>query len=253
MKKKRRVWEDREIQELLKVWRVNIDELWKNRRHSHVYQHIASTLNSMGFQVSAPEVNIKINNLTQTFRREKNQMKLSNIPTTWKFYREVGEILDKIPKGESYKVTGDDSNDFFRPVDTTSQWGGGGMDTSMDMKSSIAFPQNFPQNDSFQRKRTYPNGDTEGTPVKSQKPEDNDLVNLIKTIIEEKQNQTQELSKIETFCNFLKSYMNTWPERAQDEAINHITNYLVYKNIEINGTSARGQQTTNGMLNHQSN
>lgn len=104
MKKKRRCWEDREIHELLKAWRANIDELWKNRRHSHVYQHIASTLNSMGFQVIASEVNIKINNLTQVFRKEKNQMKLSNIPTTWKFYREVGEILDKIPKGEAYKT-----------------------------------------------------------------------------------------------------------------------------------------------------
>lgn len=101
LKKKRRFWEDREIYELLKMWKLNIEELWKNRRHSHVYESIAQ---SLGFQVLASEVNIKINNLTQTFRKEKNQMKLSNIPTTWKFYREVGEILDKIPKAESYKV-----------------------------------------------------------------------------------------------------------------------------------------------------
>lgn len=149
--------------------------------------------------------------------------------------------------------TGDDSTDFYQPVDNTSQWGG--MDNSMDLKSEQSqYDNHFPQND-LHRKRIntpYIQGEIEGLPApKIVKPEDPDLVNLIKTIIDEKQNQ--ELSKVDTFCNLLKSYLNSWPDRVQDEAINHITNYLVFKNIDINGRGAIPQTSipTNGL--HHSN
>lgn len=126
----------------------------------------------------------------------------------------------------------------------------------MDVKSEASFHHHFPQNDSstssFNRKRlsSYITVEGETTAAKITKPDDQDLVNLIRTIIDEKQNLTQEPSKVETFCNFLKSYLNTWPDRVQDEAINHITNYLVYKNIDMNGTRCSSSQT-NGLTNHQ--
>ncbi|XP_037946218.1 uncharacterized protein LOC119682878 isoform X2 [Teleopsis dalmanni] len=66
------------------------------------------------------------------------------------------------------------------------------------------------------------------------------FVDIVKNIVDNHKNTPD---KIDTFGDFIKSYMKRWPERMQDEAINHITNYVVVKNMEhafSNSNSADG-------------
>lgn len=55
------------------------------------------------------------------------------------------------------------------------------------------------------------------------------FVDIVKNIVDSHKNTPD---KIDTFGDFIKSYMKRWPERMQDEAINHITNYIIVKNME---------------------
>lgn len=66
---------------------------------------------------------------------------------------------------------------------------------------------------------------------KMKKPsEDYDkFVDIVKNIVD---NHKATPDKVDTFGDFIKSYMRRWPDRLQDEAINHITNYVIVKNME---------------------
>lgn len=71
---------------------------------------------------------------------------------------------------------------------------------------------------------------------KMKKPEDYDkFVDIIKNIVD---NHKSTPDKADTFSDFLKSYLKRWPDRLQDEAINHITNYIIVKNMEHSLCSA---------------
>ncbi|XP_017462726.1 PREDICTED: uncharacterized protein LOC108356104, partial [Rhagoletis zephyria] len=55
------------------------------------------------------------------------------------------------------------------------------------------------------------------------------FVDIVKNIVD---NHKATPDKVDTFGDFIKSYMRRWPDRLQDEAINHITNYVIVKNME---------------------
>ncbi|XP_061397256.1 uncharacterized protein LOC133332903 isoform X1 [Musca vetustissima] len=61
-------------------------------------------------------------------------------------------------------------------------------------------------------------------------PDDYDkFVDIVKNIVD---SHKATPDKVDTFGDFIKSYIRRWPERIQDEAINHITNYIIVKNME---------------------
>lgn len=61
-------------------------------------------------------------------------------------------------------------------------------------------------------------------------PDDYDkFVDIVKNIVDSHKNTPD---KVDTFGDFIKSYMKRWPDRLQDEAINHITNYIIVKNMD---------------------
>lgn len=61
-------------------------------------------------------------------------------------------------------------------------------------------------------------------------PDDYDkFVDIVKNIVDTHKSTPD---KVDTFGDFIKSYIKRWPERLQDEAINHITNYIIVKNME---------------------
>lgn len=61
-------------------------------------------------------------------------------------------------------------------------------------------------------------------------PDDYDkFVDIVKNIVDSHKNTPD---KVDTFGDFIKSYIKRWPDRLQDEAINHITNYIIVKNME---------------------
>jgi len=55
------------------------------------------------------------------------------------------------------------------------------------------------------------------------------FVDIVKNIVDTHKSTPD---KVDTFSDFIKSYMKRWPERLQDEAINHMTNYVIVKNME---------------------
>lgn len=62
-------------------------------------------------------------------------------------------------------------------------------------------------------------------------PDDYDkFVDIVKNIVDSHKSTTD---KVDTFTDFIKSYIRRWPERLQDEAVNHITNYIIVKNMEF--------------------
>lgn len=61
-------------------------------------------------------------------------------------------------------------------------------------------------------------------------PDDYDkFVDIVKNIVD---SHKATPDKVDTFGDFIKSYIRRWPDRIQDEAINHITNYIIVKNME---------------------
>lgn len=61
-------------------------------------------------------------------------------------------------------------------------------------------------------------------------PDDYDkFVDIVKNIVDSHKSTPD---KVDTFADFIKSYIRRWPERIQDEAITHITNYIIVKNMD---------------------
>lgn len=65
------------------------------------------------------------------------------------------------------------------------------------------------------------------------------FVDIVKNIVDTHKSTPD---KVDTFGDFIKSYMKRWPERLQDEAINHITNYVIVKNMEHSMVSSHNPE-----------
>lgn len=75
-----------------------------------------------------------------------------------------------------------------------------------------------------------PNGSVPNFNKLKKSPDDYDkFVDIVKNIVDNHKNTPD---KIDAFGDFIKSYIKRWPERLQDEAVNHITNYVIVKNME---------------------
>ncbi|XP_030370579.1 uncharacterized protein LOC115621159 isoform X2 [Scaptodrosophila lebanonensis] len=79
-----------------------------------------------------------------------------------------------------------------------------------------------------------PGGNTNGgvpnyNKIKKSHEDYDKFVDIVKNIVDTHKSTPD---KVDTFSDFIKSYMRRWPERLQDEAINHITNYVIVKNME---------------------
>jgi len=68
------------------------------------------------------------------------------------------------------------------------------------------------------------------------------FVDIVKNIVDTHKSTPD---KVDTFGDFIKSYMKRWPERLQDEAINHITNYVIVKNMEHSMVSSHNPEGVN--------
>lgn len=79
-----------------------------------------------------------------------------------------------------------------------------------------------------------PGGNTNGgvpnyNKIKKSHEDYDKFVDIVKNIVDTHKSTPD---KVDTFSEFIKSYMKRWPERLQDEAINHMTNYVIVKNME---------------------
>lgn len=68
------------------------------------------------------------------------------------------------------------------------------------------------------------------------------FVDIVKNIVDTHKSTPD---KVDTFGDFIKSYVKRWPERLQDEAINHITNYVIVKNMEHSMVSSHNPEGVN--------
>lgn len=68
MQSKRVHWFENDVQFLLKLWKRHISELRLNKRNKHVYDVMATKMNSNDMNFTAEEIRTKIKNLTKRFR-----------------------------------------------------------------------------------------------------------------------------------------------------------------------------------------
>lgn len=275
--KKRRQWEDSGVHELIKLWKCCAYELRTIKRNGHLYVAMAKQLSAIGVPVSALEVHFKVNNLTQRYRQESKTYETTGIVSTWKFYSLVDDVFKSL-SGHTSNTTGFKTEKrVMTPasnassISDTSVWKNSMsepeftnnsepfykteymqprhyMEPSSHGNSSTnppevpAFMNNPRMNESNINPMTpsVPNGaddDFVGRLAKIKKNDDYDkLVDIVKNIVDNY--KTGQPDKVDSFTDFLKSYLRKWPDRMQDEAINHITNYMIVKNMEHTISSA---------------
>lgn len=100
-----------------------------------------------------------------------------------------------------------------------------------------------------------PGGNTNGgvpnyNKIKKSHEDYDKFVDIVKNIVDTHKSTPD---KVDTFSDFIKSYMKRWPERLQDEAINHMTNYVIVKNMEhsMGGGPGGGLHNPEGVNNRQ--
>ncbi|XP_037942943.1 uncharacterized protein LOC119675803 isoform X2 [Teleopsis dalmanni] len=91
---KRYVWNPAAEQALFELWESNLKHLTQTRRKGHIYNEISEQLSSIGFYHSAREVQVKINNMTQKYRKENRKIKSSaESQSMWIHYERVKRII----------------------------------------------------------------------------------------------------------------------------------------------------------------
>ncbi|CAD6994662.1 uncharacterized protein LOC101449439 [Ceratitis capitata] len=269
--KKRRQWEDNGVLELIKLWKVCAYELRTIKRNGHLYVAMAKQLTALGVPVSALEVHFKVNNLTQRYRQEQKTFETTGIISTWKFYSQVDDVFKSLAgqAGDKRIMTPASNPGTLPSASESPVWKNQMSQQEFNSNNSEGFykseygmhrhfmdhtqpPPNQNNDVNFMASTaaaaavaaasahlnpTPNNTNTNGVVPnynnnnKIKKPtEDYDkFVDIVKNIVD---NHKATPDKVDTFGDFIKSYMRRWPDRLQDEAINHITNYVIVKNME---------------------
>ncbi|KMZ06255.1 uncharacterized protein Dsimw501_GD19209 [Drosophila simulans] len=266
--KKRRQWEDSGVLELIKLWKVCAYELRTIKRNGHLYVAMAKQLTSLGVPVTALEVHFKVNNLTQRYRQEQKTFETTGIISTWKFYSQVDDVFKSLAAHTGYKDKRMTSASNTSSLPSTSEspvWKNPMSQQEFNSNNTEGFykteygmhrhfmdhsqpPPNAGSVDNFMASSTrftltFTNGGVANYQKIKKSHEDYDkFVDIVKNIVDTHKSTPD---KVDTFGDFIKSYMKRWPERLQDEAINHITNYVIVKNMEHSMVSSHNPEGVN--------
>ncbi|XP_036322544.1 uncharacterized protein LOC118736601 isoform X1 [Rhagoletis pomonella] len=93
-RKRRLAWaEDGEVA-ILDLWEERVADLRGARKNGHIYAEMANELAKLGHNYSARDVQVKLANFTQRYRKEKLAMGPSGgSPSTWPLYARVHQII----------------------------------------------------------------------------------------------------------------------------------------------------------------
>ncbi|XP_017482669.1 PREDICTED: uncharacterized protein LOC108371589 [Rhagoletis zephyria] len=90
-KRKRLAWTEHGEVALLDLWEERVVDLRSSRKTGHIYAQIAAELAKLGHKYSARDIQVKLANFTQRYRKEKATMGVS--PSSWPFYGRVHQII----------------------------------------------------------------------------------------------------------------------------------------------------------------
>ncbi|XP_037947107.1 uncharacterized protein LOC119679035 [Teleopsis dalmanni] len=93
IKTKRNAWTEYSEMHFLELWEEKLPQLRGVRRNGHVFKEMAKELNKRGFKVTGLEVQTKVHNFTQRFKKEQQSDGASEQKPAWKYYHTVKQIL----------------------------------------------------------------------------------------------------------------------------------------------------------------
>uniref|UniRef100_W8CCJ1 Myb/SANT-like DNA-binding domain-containing protein 1 n=2 Tax=Ceratitis capitata TaxID=7213 RepID=W8CCJ1_CERCA len=97
-KRKRLAWNEQSEAAILELWAERVEELRTERRNSHIYGEMANDLAKLGYNYSGRDVQVKLANFTQRYRKE-------TIPSPWPFYERVHHIIGDFKPNTFFKLT----------------------------------------------------------------------------------------------------------------------------------------------------
>ncbi|XP_017469576.1 PREDICTED: uncharacterized protein LOC108361467 [Rhagoletis zephyria] len=94
LKRKRMGWSEGAELAILELWEDRVGELRGLRKNAHVYAEKAADLAELGYIHNASDVQVKLQNFSQRYRKEKAEMGPSGgSPSTWVHYERVHQII----------------------------------------------------------------------------------------------------------------------------------------------------------------
>ncbi|XP_037942274.1 uncharacterized protein LOC119675157 [Teleopsis dalmanni] len=163
-KRSRNAWTDSGENLLIELWEENISQLRSRRRNSHIFKDMATELCKMGYTVTAVEVQRKVHNFTQRFRKEQQSVGVSEGSlSTWRFSEGISKILGNLPL---HNITGLIPNSF-------------GDQEPAPSTSSCASSPILPASSPWCSSSDISEGNTQETPKRKKKKDDERLDKLI--------------------------------------------------------------------------
>uniref|UniRef100_A0A1L8DG88 Putative transcription factor gt-2 n=2 Tax=Nyssomyia neivai TaxID=330878 RepID=A0A1L8DG88_9DIPT len=102
--RKRTEWTIPDTTLLISVWRENIDDLRRQKRHKTVMLNMKHELQALGVRKTEQEIASKIKNMTAKYRDEKKKMGTGSSPSDWAFFAQVNEFLGSLPANDDSLV-----------------------------------------------------------------------------------------------------------------------------------------------------
>ncbi|XP_037943016.1 myb/SANT-like DNA-binding domain-containing protein 1 [Teleopsis dalmanni] len=98
MKRRRNAWSESAERHFLEIWEERLPQLRGARRNAHIFNEMATELQNRGFLVTSLEVQTKVHNFTQRFRKEQQCVGVSGgAPSDWKYFHILKRFLGNLP------------------------------------------------------------------------------------------------------------------------------------------------------------
>ncbi|CAL1292597.1 unnamed protein product [Larinioides sclopetarius] len=107
----RQVWKHYETLELLNVWEEKFYLLKTQRRTAYLHDEIKQALAARGVHKSIRQIVVKIDNMTQKYRKTKNEGKQNPV---WIYFRRLDSFMGKLANSVKMETTDEDE----KPEDT---------------------------------------------------------------------------------------------------------------------------------------
>lgn len=109
---KRINWTLEETKILIDIWENNYQYLRSMKRNKSVFDKMAEDLKEFGIERSTKQIQMKIDSLTQMYRRTKRELTTGSAPPKWPLYLKVHHILGQSPSNDQ-SLTNDTLQDHF--------------------------------------------------------------------------------------------------------------------------------------------
>ncbi|KAH7985248.1 hypothetical protein HPB49_026537 [Dermacentor silvarum] len=96
----RATWTEGETWKLIRLWEDNLHLLRGEKHNTKVYAAIVDALRESGIIKTKKQVQGKLDNLTQRYRKELREHRTGSAATTWPFFRELHRFLGCLPSND---------------------------------------------------------------------------------------------------------------------------------------------------------